>query len=92
MILKRRESLGKMGNYWSSATIKHIDFEMIRIHIAKMGKRGVCFLFVCLFVLLLFFFVIYLVARYAGSYLGLPQASGMEFVRDIVRMLRIAST
>ena len=54
-------------------------------------KRGL--FFVCLFVCFaVVFFVIYLVARYAGSYLGLPQASGMEFVRDIVRMSRIAST
>ena len=34
-ISKRRESLGKMGNYTSSATIKHNDFE-IGIHIVKM--------------------------------------------------------
>ena len=54
-------------------------------------KRGL--FFVCLFVCFaVVFFVIYLVARYAGSNLGLPQASGMEFVRDIVRMSRIAST
>ena len=47
------------------------------------GRGGVWFYF---------FFVIYLVARYTGSYLGLPQASRMEFVCDIVRMLQIAST
>ena len=39
-----------------------------------------------------FFFVIHLVARYGGLYLGLPQTSRMEFIRDIVRMSRIAPT
>ena len=45
-----------------------------------------------LFFLFLIFFVIYLVARYAGSFFGLSQASRMEFVREIVRMSQIAPT
>ena len=63
-----------------------MDFE-IGIHIVKIDVigRGLFFLF-------LIFFVIYLVARYAGSFFGLSQASRMEFVREIVRMSQIAPT
>ena len=47
--------------------------------------RGLLFLF-------LIFFVIYVVARYAGLFFGLSQASRMEFVREIVRMSQIVPT